>query len=272
MRPAGGAQRAAAPPRPAPHRAGPAAGARSGAGARRRVTGALAPGSSSSSSGKPDGGEEVRRGGGAARGRRMDRGHAARALGPRAAHGPALRPPLPPSSRTLTACCRRRTRRCAAGPGGRAGHASPERGRARPRRCSPPTPSPHAHAPSSPPQVPGNYFDALNRNTKLGKAVAAAVEELDHLNDMVCDPWGGGCFWGWFWGGRRAGPCGGHAALATPTSLARRRPLRRPPAAPSAAGRSPRSRPRPWHPPPPRPTRRRWSRCLLRRTSSKSWA
>jgi hypothetical protein len=33
--------------------------------------------------------------------------------------------------------------------------------------------------------VPGNYFDALNRNTKLGKAVAAAVEELDHLNDMV---------------------------------------------------------------------------------------
>ncbi|KIZ00522.1 hypothetical protein MNEG_7439 [Monoraphidium neglectum] len=34
-------------------------------------------------------------------------------------------------------------------------------------------------------EVPGTYFDALNRNTKLGKAVASAVDELEHLNDMV---------------------------------------------------------------------------------------
>jgi hypothetical protein len=34
-------------------------------------------------------------------------------------------------------------------------------------------------------QVPGTYFDALNPNTKLGKAVRAAVDELNHLNSMV---------------------------------------------------------------------------------------
>jgi hypothetical protein len=39
--------------------------------------------------------------------------------------------------------------------------------------------------PAPGPQVPGTYFDALNRNTKLGKAVASAVDELEHLNDMV---------------------------------------------------------------------------------------
>ncbi len=34
-------------------------------------------------------------------------------------------------------------------------------------------------------QVPGSYFDALNGNTKLGKAVRAACDELEHLNSMV---------------------------------------------------------------------------------------
>jgi hypothetical protein len=33
--------------------------------------------------------------------------------------------------------------------------------------------------------VPGTYFDALNSNTKLGKAVKAAVEELEHLGGLV---------------------------------------------------------------------------------------
>ncbi|KAI8469377.1 MAG: hypothetical protein J3K34DRAFT_423842 [Monoraphidium minutum] len=33
-------------------------------------------------------------------------------------------------------------------------------------------------------EVPGTYFDALNRNTRLGKAVAAAVDELEHLSGM----------------------------------------------------------------------------------------
>lgn len=45
--------------------------------------------------------------------------------------------------------------------------------------------TPHHRFALSRPQVPGTYFDALNRNTKLGKAVAAAVDELEHLNDMV---------------------------------------------------------------------------------------
>ncbi|GBF92042.1 hypothetical protein Rsub_04389 [Raphidocelis subcapitata] len=36
-------------------------------------------------------------------------------------------------------------------------------------------------------EVPGTYFDALNRNTRLGKAVAAAVDELEHLNKMELD-------------------------------------------------------------------------------------
>jgi hypothetical protein len=35
------------------------------------------------------------------------------------------------------------------------------------------------------PQVPGTYFDAMNSQTKLGKAVRAAVEELEHLGDLV---------------------------------------------------------------------------------------
>lgn len=35
------------------------------------------------------------------------------------------------------------------------------------------------------PQVPGNYFDAMDPKTKLGKAVRAAVDELNHLNAMV---------------------------------------------------------------------------------------
>ena len=34
-------------------------------------------------------------------------------------------------------------------------------------------------------QVPGTYWDALNGNTKLGKAVRAACEELEHLNELV---------------------------------------------------------------------------------------
>eukprot|EP00197_Chlamydomonas_leiostraca_P007137 CAMPEP_0202865140 /NCGR_PEP_ID=MMETSP1391-20130828/5297_1 /ASSEMBLY_ACC=CAM_ASM_000867 /TAXON_ID=1034604 /ORGANISM="Chlamydomonas leiostraca, Strain SAG 11-49" /LENGTH=166 /DNA_ID=CAMNT_0049544943 /DNA_START=9 /DNA_END=509 /DNA_ORIENTATION=- len=33
-------------------------------------------------------------------------------------------------------------------------------------------------------EVPGNYGDAMNPNSKLGKAVRAAVKELDHLNTM----------------------------------------------------------------------------------------
>lgn len=41
--------------------------------------------------------------------------------------------------------------------------------------------------------VPGSYEDALNGNTKLGKAVRAACAELEHLNDLVsghqCNPW-----------------------------------------------------------------------------------
>ncbi|KAG1655172.1 hypothetical protein FOA52_005789 [Chlamydomonas sp. UWO 241] len=35
--------------------------------------------------------------------------------------------------------------------------------------------------------VPGTYFDALNGNTKLGKAVKAACVELNHLNAMEID-------------------------------------------------------------------------------------
>ncbi|KAF6259273.1 hypothetical protein COO60DRAFT_1700912 [Scenedesmus sp. NREL 46B-D3] len=33
-------------------------------------------------------------------------------------------------------------------------------------------------------EVPGTYFDAMNSQTKLGKAVRAAVEELEHLGDL----------------------------------------------------------------------------------------
>jgi len=33
-------------------------------------------------------------------------------------------------------------------------------------------------------EVPGTYWDALNGNTKLGKAVRAACEELEHLNEL----------------------------------------------------------------------------------------
>eukprot|EP00879_Flechtneria_rotunda_P000881 GHRR01001008.1.p1 GENE.GHRR01001008.1~~GHRR01001008.1.p1 ORF type:complete len:139 (+),score=34.83 GHRR01001008.1:126-542(+) len=33
-------------------------------------------------------------------------------------------------------------------------------------------------------EVPGNYIDAMNSNTKLGKAVRAAIEELEHLGDL----------------------------------------------------------------------------------------
>ncbi|KXZ52095.1 hypothetical protein GPECTOR_10g1118 [Gonium pectorale] len=33
-------------------------------------------------------------------------------------------------------------------------------------------------------EVPGTYFDALNPQTKLGKAVRAAVDELNHLNAL----------------------------------------------------------------------------------------
>lgn len=34
-------------------------------------------------------------------------------------------------------------------------------------------------------QVPGTYMDALNPQTKLGKAVKGAVKELEQLNSMV---------------------------------------------------------------------------------------
>jgi hypothetical protein len=34
-------------------------------------------------------------------------------------------------------------------------------------------------------QVPGNYFDAVTSTTKLGKAVKAAVQELEHLGNLV---------------------------------------------------------------------------------------
>ncbi|EFJ52872.1 hypothetical protein VOLCADRAFT_86282 [Volvox carteri f. nagariensis] len=34
-------------------------------------------------------------------------------------------------------------------------------------------------------EVPGTYLDALNPNTKLGKAVRAAVDELNHLNALA---------------------------------------------------------------------------------------
>ena len=37
--------------------------------------------------------------------------------------------------------------------------------------------------------MPGTYFDALNPNTKLGKAVRAACDELGHLNGMVRGGW-----------------------------------------------------------------------------------
>ncbi|KAG2502045.1 hypothetical protein HYH03_000539 [Edaphochlamys debaryana] len=33
-------------------------------------------------------------------------------------------------------------------------------------------------------EVPGTYFDALNPQTKLGKAVKAAVEEINTLNAL----------------------------------------------------------------------------------------
>eukprot|EP00882_Tetradesmus_deserticola_P001876 GHRQ01002012.1.p1 GENE.GHRQ01002012.1~~GHRQ01002012.1.p1 ORF type:complete len:189 (+),score=72.75 GHRQ01002012.1:71-568(+) len=33
-------------------------------------------------------------------------------------------------------------------------------------------------------EVPGTYFDAMNSQTKLGKAVRAAVEELEHLGEL----------------------------------------------------------------------------------------
>ena len=36
-------------------------------------------------------------------------------------------------------------------------------------------------------QVPGYYFDALNGNTRLGKAVRSACDELEILNHQV---WG----------------------------------------------------------------------------------
>jgi hypothetical protein len=36
--------------------------------------------------------------------------------------------------------------------------------------------------------VPGDYWDALNGNTKLGKAVKAAVQELEHLGTLVSRP------------------------------------------------------------------------------------
>lgn len=36
-------------------------------------------------------------------------------------------------------------------------------------------------------EVPGSYFDALNPNTKLGKAVRAACDELQHLSAMEMD-------------------------------------------------------------------------------------
>lgn len=34
-------------------------------------------------------------------------------------------------------------------------------------------------------QVPGTYMDAMSSQTKLGKAVKAAVEELEHLGNLV---------------------------------------------------------------------------------------
>ncbi len=34
-------------------------------------------------------------------------------------------------------------------------------------------------------QVPGTYMDALNPQSKLGKAIKGAVQELEQLNDMV---------------------------------------------------------------------------------------
>ncbi|KAG2439404.1 hypothetical protein HXX76_004761 [Chlamydomonas incerta] len=61
-------------------------------------------------------------------------------------------------------------------------------------RCwaaSPETPAPGAPAeefqgllPEEDVEVPGNYFDAMDPKTKLGKAVRAAVDELNHLNAM----------------------------------------------------------------------------------------
>ncbi|GAX85203.1 hypothetical protein CEUSTIGMA_g12623.t1 [Chlamydomonas eustigma] len=33
-------------------------------------------------------------------------------------------------------------------------------------------------------EVPGSYFDALNGNTRLGKAIRSACDELEHLNTM----------------------------------------------------------------------------------------
>jgi len=62
--------------------------------------------------------------------------------------------------------------------------------KATPAPSTPPQTQARPSEPPSPPhnlhnrQVPGTYFDALNRNTKLGKAVAAAVNELEHLNDL----------------------------------------------------------------------------------------
>eukprot|EP00877_Chromochloris_zofingiensis_P006683 jgi/Chrzof1/2268/Cz11g09080.t1 len=40
-------------------------------------------------------------------------------------------------------------------------------------------------APDEAGEIPGNYLDAMTSNTKLGKAVKAATEELEHLNSMV---------------------------------------------------------------------------------------
>lgn len=34
-------------------------------------------------------------------------------------------------------------------------------------------------------QVPGSYYDALNGNTRLGKAVRAACDELNSLNNLA---------------------------------------------------------------------------------------
>lgn len=39
-------------------------------------------------------------------------------------------------------------------------------------------------APEDDVEVPGTYFDALNPNTKLGKAIRAACDELNHLSAM----------------------------------------------------------------------------------------
>ena len=38
-------------------------------------------------------------------------------------------------------------------------------------------------------EVPGTYFDALAGGTKLGKAVRAACDELNHLGGMVRALW-----------------------------------------------------------------------------------